>query len=210
MSARRSNGGRRGRRLGTDRSTRYIVYLAIVAVVGAIVGVVILTSPFSDGRPTEAAPVADYPYPVQMFAPDAGGRSHFPAGQTYDNYNSNPPTSGPHTAAANWGINNVAVPKEAAVHNMEHAGVVVWYNCNGGPQPLSAAECTQLRTDLSGVVSQAIQASKPVLMTPYPEMTNRIALTAWQFLDAFDTFDQARVQMFLDTFVCHTDLEGFC
>jgi hypothetical protein len=67
-----------------------------------------------------------------------------------------------------------------------------------------------LRQDLAALVTEANESGKRVLMTPYAEMDQRIALTAWQFLDALDEFDAQRVRTFIDTFYCHTDLEGFC
>jgi hypothetical protein len=93
---------------------------------------------------------------------------------------------------------------------MEHSQVIVWYNCNGGPAPLPAEACRKLRDDLAVVVNDALNRGKQVVMTPYPNMDHRIALTAWQFLDAFDEFDSERVRTFIDTFYCHTNLEGFC
>ena len=65
-------------------------------------------------------------------------------------------------------------------------------------------------SNLAAMVNEANENGKRVLMTPYAEMDHRIALTAWQFLDAFDEFDAQRVQTFIDTFYCHTDLEGVC
>ena len=145
-----------------------------------------------------------------MFPPDPGGRGHFAQSETYDDYNSNPPTSGPHTATVPHGVYDEPVPKESAVHNLEHSQVVVWYNCEGGPQPLEESACSTLRQELAALVNEANENGKRVLMTPYSEMDSRIALTAWQFLDVFDEFDAQRVRTFIDTFYCHTDLEGFC
>jgi len=188
------------------RSTRAVLALAILTVIAVAVACGGGGGDSDDG----AAPIGSYPYPVQRFD-EVTPRSHFPVGQTFDGYNSNPPTSGPHAAApAPFGVSDLAIAKEQAVHNMEHAGVVVWYNCNGGPAPLTSDECTQLRNDLASVVQPAFAGGKSVLMTPYPGMDNRIALTGWQYLDAFDEFDAARVQTFIDTFVCHYDPEHFC
>ena len=160
---------------------------------------------------TEAAPVDDYPYAeLQMFPPDPGGRRHFPQGETYDDYNSNPPTSGPHTAAVQPGVYDDPVPKEHIVHNMEHGHVAVWYNCNAGAQPLDSAGCDNLRQQLGVIVTDANNDGKRVVMTRYANMEGRIALTAWQFLDTLDEFDAQRVRTFVDTFYCHTNLEGFC
>jgi hypothetical protein len=173
-------------------------------------GVVLLAGSSSGTTGVEAVP-AGYPYKadVQTIA-RIQDRSHFPLGQVYNAYNSNPPTSGPHAAQfANWGISDLAIPKEQAVHNMEHGGVVVWYNCNAQPI-LSGDACTELRNQLSAVVSTAIAGGAHVLMTPYSDMDHHIALTAWGFLATFDTFDQAHVQAFIDAFQCNFDPEHFC
>jgi hypothetical protein len=191
----------------------WLVTLAVVA--AAVVFVVAVEGPGCGGGDSgtsgTAAPVSDYPYPVQHLDEVPNAHSHLAQGATFDGYNSDPPTNGPHAPVpAAWGVSDVALPKEVPIHNMEHAGVVVWYNCNAGPQQLNAADCTKLRADLTAIVKGAVSNGKFVLMTPYPSMKNRIALTAWQFLDAFDTFDGARVQKFIDAFVCHTDSEHFC
>lgn len=187
------------------RALRERASLAVLAVVAAT-----LLAACGGGNDDDSADdLAAYPYPVQRF--EDQGRTHFAPGTIYDQYNSNPPASGPHASvAAPWGVSDLAVPKETAIHNMEHAGVVVWYNCEGGPQRLTGEECAMLRNNLSSIVQQAIASGKYVLMTPYPAMTNRIALTAWTYLDAFDDFDATRVQAFIDTFVCRYDEENFC
>ena len=177
-------------------------------VAGVLIGLALFKGGGSDDTGTTAVP-AGYPYPVQPIE-RINDRSHFPAGQIYDAYNSNPPTSGPHAATfAQFAISDVAVPKEMAVHNMEHAGVVVWYNCNAQPI-LSGADCTALRNELGQVVQSEVGAGKRVLMTPYADMDERIALTAWGLLDAFEEFDSARVQEFIETFECNFDPEHFC
>jgi hypothetical protein len=153
---------------------------------------------------------AGYAYPVQAIerSPD---RSHFPVGQTYDAYSTDPPTSGPHAATpATWGVHDEPVAREQAVHNMEHGGAVVWYNCNASA-PLDTNGCTQLRNELTSVVQAAIGSGTSfVMMTPYTEMDHRIALTAWGFLDEFDEFEQERIQAFLSTFECNFNVEKFC
>jgi len=209
-----SRRSRRSDRAAAERRARRRSFLAVVAVgVGVLVVAAVAFVILGGGRnlDKEAAAVANYPYAaLQMFPPDPGGRRHFPQSETYDDYNSNPPTSGPHTAAVAPGVYDVPVPKESAVHNMEHGQVVVWYNCSAGEQPLDEPLCAGLRQELATIVTEANDSGKKVLMTPYPDMDNRIALTAWQFLDVFDEFDAQRVRTFVDTFYCHTNLEGFC
>jgi hypothetical protein len=178
-----------------------------VAILAALVIVVLLSD---SGPSTGSAEVPDgYPYPVQAIEriPERG---HFAVGEVYNGYNSNPPTSGPHAAVpATWGISDSPVPKEKGVHNMEHGGAVVWYNCNAAPA-LTSDQCTQLRNQLGQVVQQEYAAGNRVVMTPYDGMDHHIALTAWGFLDAFDDFDGERVRLFIETFECNYDPENFC
>lgn len=58
------------------------------------------------------------------------GREHVPAG-TKVQYNSNPPTSGPHYA--DWekpGIYDVPLTDEKLVHSLEHGYIIISYNCD--------------------------------------------------------------------------------
>lgn len=47
-------------------------------------------------------------------------------------------------------------------------------------------------------------------MTAFSDMKHRIALTAWQTLDAFDDFDADRIRAFVASFECEFNPEGFC
>jgi hypothetical protein len=38
---------------------------------------------------------------------------------------------------------------------------------------------------------------RQVLLAPYPGLKTRLALTAWTRLDAFDEFDEARIERFI-------------
>jgi len=138
------------------------------------------------------------------------GRSHLAQGATPPSYNSNPPTSGPHAPTVMaWGIHERLSPKEVLIHNMEHGGIVVWYNCQGGQRPLTSAQCDTLRRDLGRVVQVALDANKLVVMGPYPQMNRRIALTAWTKIDSFDEFDVRRVAHFIDTYERAFNPENF-
>ncbi len=105
-------------------------------------------------------------------------------------YNTDPPTSGPHFPyIAPWGIHTVPVAKELQVHNLEDGGVMVQYHCPSG--------CPDLVDKLKGVVNRY---AEHVILAPYPGMKHRIALTAWTRIDAFDEFDEARVVRFIKTY----------
>lgn len=184
-------------------------WIAAAIFIVALVVWVFAFRPF-DNSASHSKNHPDYPseYEVQMF--DDQGRNHIAAGAEFTDYNSRPPTSGPHGPALPWGIHNAPVPEESAVHNLEHGGVVIWYNCDGGPQPLDEPACDQLLRDLSELVDQRMDDGMYIVLTPYAMMDNRIALTAWQYLDAFDEFDQARIAAFIASFECKFDPENAC
>ena len=49
----------------------------------------------------------------------------------HEQYNSDPPTSGPHLPyIAPWGVHTRSIVRELQVHNLEDGGVVVQYNCD--------------------------------------------------------------------------------
>src|SRR3989339_1150665 len=58
------------------------------------------------------------------------GRDHVPAGTT-EEYNSNPPTSGPHYAQ--WekpGIYDRVLEDGKLIHSLEHGYIIISYNCD--------------------------------------------------------------------------------
>ena len=177
---------------------RLLIAGAALAAVIAVAAVVV-ASGGGDSRP-------DYPYGVQTF--EDQGREHLPRGQAFDFYNSNPPTSGPHGPSVDFGVHQEAVPGESLVHNLEHGGVAILYDCSAGV-PLDDAQCRALGAELASLVGSNISAGKLVLLAPYPGMDQRIALTAWRTLDAFDELDEARVRLFITTFERKFNPEGF-
>ena len=93
---------------------------------------------------------------------------------------------------------------------MEHGGVVIWYNCDGGMPPLSEESCDKLRSGLSGIVEPLVADGRRIVLTPYPDMIDVIALTAWQHVDGFYTFNEERIRTFIDEFECRFDPEDAC
>lgn len=204
-------------REAAQRRTRRRSFLGVVAAVVAVLALAAAGSILLNTGGGHSKNHPDYPseYGVQVFEdetpqPGSGVSRHLAPGETVQ-YNSNPPTNGKHAnQAAAWGVSEVPVPKEVAVHNMEHGGVVVWYNCGGGTTRLDDSDCKRLRDDLADVVEGRVDDGMFIVMTPYDEMENRIALTAWQNLDAFDEFDKARVEAFIRSFECKFDIENVC
>lgn len=172
----------------------------LVLAAAASISVVVFSACSGGGRP-------EYAFEVQTF--EDQGREHLAEGQEYSSYNSNPPTSGPHAPSpAPWGVSDTTLAKEVPVHNMEHGGVVIWYDCSAGTAPLDEDGCGQLRDQLRDVTQRKIDEGKLVLTLPYGGLDHRINLTAWTTLDGFDEFDQDHVEAFIDAYERWFNPEG--
>lgn len=130
------------------------------------------------------------------------GRAHVPSSQPIE-YKNYPPTSGPHYAQpdgpANW--QTIGPLREGTfVHNLEHGGIVILYNCPSGPN------CDTLKKQLENYVRN-LAPNEPsfgevkIVMSPYPRMDHKIALLAWDWIDQFDTYDQDRITRFYEVHV---------
>ncbi len=123
------------------------------------------------------------------------GRTHVQPGQEHDAYNSVPATSGWHydipLAPARYGIYAEPLADEVLLHNLEHGYVNIHYDCPDG--------CADLVERLATLVEEGIDEGGKLLMSPYPGMDTRIALTAWTFIDAFDEFDEKRIRDFVSS-----------
>jgi hypothetical protein len=129
-----------------------------------------------------------------------------------------PPVGGPHWGSsgcgsvpseapqycgpAPWGIYREPWEAETLVHNMEHSGVVVWYNFDD----------PELRDQLEGWVDDASNGGDTlVIMTPYEDIPeDTVALTAWSRRDLFPTSEMTedRVKDFIDTLACRFNPEN--
>jgi Protein of unknown function (DUF3105) len=161
-----------------------ILIVGGVLVVGAIVLVVVLL--FGGGG---AAPVGTQ-------VPDEGaghvGQGEFPT------YQSRPATSGPHwnvanLAPMNWGVYTSPVPEPGVVHNLEHGGIVIWYQPNETSQ-----EDVQALTEF---VEQQIRGSRfKVILSPWAgeDFGSPIAVTAWNWVMYLETADIDQIRAFID------------
>ena len=128
------------------------------------------------------------------------GRDHIAEGDSHPVYNSYPATSGWHystamgdtfdydedlLAPALWGVYEEELPDEVLVHNLEHGGIRIHYNCPEG--------CAELINQLKGMT----KLGRKIIVSPYSLMESRIALVAWNYLDTFDDFDEMRIREFI-------------
>jgi hypothetical protein len=125
------------------------------------------------------------------------GRTHIDEGTQGSGYTSIPATSGPHWSSANspgpWGVYTTAQPQERMIHNLEHGGVVIWYQ----PAAISTAD---LATLTQFVQQQITTARFKVILTPWSgsSFDHTIAVTAWDWLLYLDTPDLDMIRAFID------------
>lgn len=118
------------------------------------------------------------------------GREHVPDGTEVE-YNSNPPTSGPHYGEwARAGVYDEPLADGLLIHSLEHGYVIMSYNCE------REGNCEDLVAKLAGIYEK--KGKKKLIVIPRPSLDSRIALTAWRKIDKFDKFDEGRIVSFID------------
>ncbi len=165
-----------------DRVTLSIVGSSIV-----IFGLILAIA--SQNSPT-GGPLGDLLPEQTPFHLPAGQKATDPSDPTQPfDYNSNPPSSGPHWASppddlvpsgapARWGIYEDDLPDEVVLHNMEHGDVIVRYH----PEKLSAEDIKKLKDLVRTYRSQ-------VVMSPRAKNDRAIGLTSWTRQISFNQLD---------------------
>lgn len=111
-------------------------------------------------------------------------------------YQSRPATSGPHwnlgdgVAPVFWGVYNTPQAEPAVVHNLEHGGIVIWY------QSTATAEDIQKLTQFTQ--QQLGTTQYKVVLSPWAgeDFGHPIAVTAWDWLLYLDSADIDQVRAF--------------
>lgn len=115
---------------------------------------------------------------------------HVPERQKVTSYISTPPTGGDHWAIhERWGIYDKPIPNEKQVHNLEHGGVLIQYN----PQTVDESTIQHL-----GEIARNVPGFPCyVLVAPYPNMEQKIALTAWGYILNLEAVDEPQIYGFV-------------
>jgi hypothetical protein len=127
------------------------------------------------------------------------GQTHVAPGAGHAAYGVKPATSGPHWhtapttlapygAPARWGVYEERIPDEVLIHNLEHGGIGLHYDCPDG--------CPEIVQGLEDVVP-----SNPSLyiMSPYAGLPApyKIAITAWRHHMYLETVDREKILEFI-------------
>lgn len=117
------------------------------------------------------------------------GSTHVARGKTHDEYNSNPPTSGPHygDGVAGPGIKTESVSDELVLHSMEHGAAVLWYKAD-----LPESDISRLRSAF-----QSAEGKK--IMLPRADLDVPVVLTSWGYLLKLEGIDEAKIKEFIET-----------
>lgn len=109
-----------------------------------------------------------------------------------------PGTSGVHwDSPANWGVYTSPQPEEQLIHNLEHGGIVIWYD----PQALEPAEVDELAEYVRRQNAAGIGGRYKFILTPWdgPDFEGSIALTAWRQLLYLDEVEMDAIDEFART-----------
>jgi len=172
------------------RQIRIAIWAGLAVAVAAVVAVLVLRG--SQSQPGRTVPLQ--------------GNQHIGEGEQHVVYNTKPATSGPHwsiggRAPAPWGISKEPIPDEGMIHNLEHGGIAIQYNCRECPELVTALEDFYQRyTSNPANRLPLYPGSTKIVVAPYYDMTSRIALTAWGRIDTLDNYDEERMTRFIDAF----------
>jgi hypothetical protein len=102
-------------------------------------------------------------------------------------FNSLPPTSGPHFGfAIATGIYREPLSEGLTVHAMEHGHVVIQYPDGTSPELVARLE------------RLAKRYARDVILAPYAKLDRGIAVTAWGRIDIVEAYDERRITEFVE------------
>lgn len=176
-----------GRRVSTDGASRLggtslaIIGIGALIVVGltAILVFALLSSGPSD---TIGEPQA------------MDGRTHIATGTQGGPYSSTPAASGPHwDMPANWGTYQTPQVQEQVIHNLEHGGIVIWYQ---------AGQVTADQIAALEAYTRSWNGTEryKVIVSPWSgsDFGHPIAVVAWTWLLYLDEVDPDLMDQFID------------
>jgi hypothetical protein len=166
--------------------------------VGAIIVVLVL---LLGGGANPAAGVAQ-PNDGSTHVTDGANCREIPAscGLSENPYSSLPATSGPHwTTPSNWGVVTTPAAESQLIHNLEHGGIVIWYDA----VRLDADGVAALTDYVNAQTASGVSGRYKFILSPWGQsepLPSPVVATAWLYLlelegadtDAIGEFARAR------------------
>lgn len=169
--------------------TRYLVLGGSILTLALLIGLFAMFVGRSTGNVANLDPGRVAPDTTSRGFPDQGNDHIQPNQVGSIQYNSSPPTSGPHLSnLAPGGWHDEPLPKELVIHNLEDGYVAIWYQPN-----LPEAQKSQLRALVTELGDKVVAA-------PYEGLETPIALTAWTRLDTLPAYDEQRIRNFVEAY----------
>jgi Protein of unknown function (DUF3105) len=115
-----------------------------------------------------------------------------------DPYSSLPGTSGPHwdpSGIANWGVYSTPQPETQVIHNLEHGGIVVWYD----PERLDAEGIDALTSYVNAQVGSGVSGRYKFILSPWggnDPLPAPVVATAWRYSLELETADTDAIGAF--------------
>jgi Protein of unknown function (DUF3105) len=113
-------------------------------------------------------------------------------------YSSVPAASGPHwdpSGVANWGVYSTPQPETQLIHNLEHGGIVIWYDA----EALDAAAIEALASYVNTQTASGISGRYKFILSPWGgdvPLPSPVVATAWRWLLELETADTAAIDEF--------------
>ena len=113
-------------------------------------------------------------------------------------YSTVPATSGPHwdpSGIANWGVYSTPQPETQVIHNLEHGGIVIWYD----PEAVDADGIDALTSYVNAQVASGISGRYKFILSPWggrDELPSPVVATAWLYTLSLDVPDTDRIDAF--------------
>lgn len=176
------------------RRNAVLIGAAVVIVVAAIVIVLLVRHNSSSGSSQTTAVAGEQHFSDSKTA--AGQLyDHIPETQpvTTDPSGHYPPTFGNHYPI--WrppGVYDAPVPEGYFIHDLEHGGIVVLYNCPSG----CADAINQLRGMLTSLPRSKDFNEVKLVVSPNTKIEHQFVLLAWDYEKDMDSFDADTVRSF--------------
>ena len=116
-----------------------------------------------------------------------------------DPYSSVPGTSGPHwdpSALANWGVYSAPQPETQVIHNLEHGGIVIWYDAEAVPDE----EVATLSQYVERQIASGVSGRYKFILSPWggaDPLPSPIVVTAWNWMLELETAETSAIDGFV-------------
>lgn len=169
-----------------DRRRSTIIWVSVGVGVVIVIGIILLPTL----RPARGETVAIMP-----------SDDHIAIDSDPGQYNTDPPTSGPHYGSPldsgfyeESDIEEIGpYPQGYIVHSLEHGYVVLWYNCN----ILSERLCDELKEAIRHVIDEADNFK--VIAFPWETIDTPVVMTSWGRMQRFEDFDIGLATQFVNS-----------